>query len=214
VHQDAIALMISYLEQNPAVGIAGPRTFDAQGHLALTAYGRFTPFAILWQYLGIDWLFPNQVFGKFRRQISMAQQPFDTVWVQGSCMMIRREVYVQIGGLDEALFLFAEEPDFCERAIAAGWRIVHIPAAQIEHHESTTISNYPLVKMRHYHRSPLHYFRKRQKPVSVLTLKLGFTLELAIKFLIRLVQLTWLADTRERARLAAYPTVLKEIWQF
>jgi GT2 family glycosyltransferase len=214
VHQSAISTMAANLESNDAVGIAGPRTLDTQGRLSLTAYGAYTPFSILWQYFGLDRLFPYHVFGEYRRSSQTSDGPFEVAWVQGSCIMIRREVWEQIGGLDEGFFLFTEEPDFCARAKMAGWRTVHIPGAEIEHRESNTISSYPLVKMRHYHRSPLHYFRKRGQHLNVLILKIGFTLELIVKLLLRFFQFGWLADPRARARLLAYPVVLGEVWMY
>jgi hypothetical protein len=68
--------------------------------------------------------------------------------------------------------------------------------------------------MRHYHRSPLHYFRKRGQHHNVLILKVGFTLELIVKLLLRFFQFGWLADPRARARLLAYPVVLGEVWMY
>jgi GT2 family glycosyltransferase len=91
---------------------------------------------------------------------------------------------------------------------------MYFPGAQVYHLEAATTSRYPLVKMRHFHRSPLYYFRKRGKGKAVIALKIGFSLELVVKFLIRLVQLSWLRSPNARARLQAYPVVIGEIWRF
>ena len=45
--------------------------------------------------------------------------------------MLKRPVYEQIGGLDEDIFLFTEEADFCERAFQAGWLTYYVPAATL-----------------------------------------------------------------------------------
>jgi len=58
----------------------------------------------------------------------------DADWVEGSCVLVRREVLEQIGFLDP---LFApayfEEVDFCRRARRAGWRVAIASNAIIEH---------------------------------------------------------------------------------
>src|SRR5690606_18102333 len=55
-------------------------------------------------------------------------------WMQGSALMCRREVYAQIGGLDEGYVMFYEELDWCKRGKDAGWRAVYLGTAQIIHH--------------------------------------------------------------------------------
>jgi GT2 family glycosyltransferase len=213
VRGDALGELQRFVSKQPHVGIVGPRTFDVDNRVSLTAHDSYTPVTILWQYLGFDRLIPHHIYGTYRRKGQQATDPFEVRWVQGSCMMFRREVYEQIGGLDEELFLFSEEPDYCERAATAGWHVYYVPTAEIDHYESTTVSRYPLVKIRNYHISPLHYFRKRQKGGAILVLQFGFTLELLMKLMIRFLQLSWLRNTTARARLLAYLVVIKEVWQ-
>lgn len=54
-------------------------------------------------------------------------------WVAGAVMLVRREVIERVGLLDEGIFLFAEEWDWCFRIRAAGWRILSTPDARIVH---------------------------------------------------------------------------------
>lgn len=202
------------LESNSQAGIAGARTYDNQNKTALTAYPSMRAALILWQYLGLARIFPFIYYGYYRQQIEKAKRPFAVGWVGGHCLMMRREVYMQTGGLDPKLFLFMEEPDLCERAAEHGWNTYFVPQATVIHQESTTISRYPLVKMRHYHISPLHYFRKRGQKNAVRLLKIGFIVEIIVKWLVRLVQSSFMRDTAQKARLAAYPVVLNEVWRY
>jgi GT2 family glycosyltransferase len=55
-------------------------------------------------------------------------------YLSGACLMTRREVVAQIGGLDEGYFLFFEDTDWCWRMHQGGWRVVEVPAAQVVHH--------------------------------------------------------------------------------
>lgn len=54
-------------------------------------------------------------------------------WVNGACMMVRRDVIKQIGGLDEGYFIYAEEIDWCYRMRKAGWQVYFTADAEIIH---------------------------------------------------------------------------------
>lgn len=212
VEPDTLTRMVEYLEEYPQVGIAGPRMYDGEGHIALTAYPTFSPLMILWQYVGLDRIFPYAIYGRYRRQCEQATEPFAVETVQGSCFWIRREVYEQIGGLEEAFFLFCEEPDYCERARSTGWEVMYLPAAHVTHFESTTVSRYTSARLRSYHLCPLIYFRKRQRSGAVTVLKLGFTFELAGKLAVRLLQIA-LGRREFGPHAKAYIRILIDIWK-
>lgn len=214
VDDQAFAQMISFMEAHPEVGIVGPCTFDEHDKVAVTARTPYRPLNILWQYVGLDWVFPNHVYGVYRRACETATEPFEVGWVQGSCLMLRDKVYQKIGGLDEGFFLFCEEPDFCDRAFKAGWKTYFLPSARIHHLESSSVSRYPLRKLHHHHISPLYYFRKRQQRRSVIILKLGFSLELIAKSLIRLGLDSIHHKKPSLGRAKNYWIVLAEVWRY
>lgn len=56
--------------------------------------------------------------------------------VTGACMMVRREVFEQAGGMDEALAVAFNDVDFCLRVGRAGYRNVFTPYAELFHYES------------------------------------------------------------------------------
>lgn len=61
--------------------------------------------------------------------------------VTGACMMIRRNVYEQAGGLDELLQVAFNDIDFCLRLRRLGYRTVWTPFARLYHHESASRGN-------------------------------------------------------------------------
>jgi GT2 family glycosyltransferase len=62
--------------------------------------------------------------------------------VTGACMMLRKEVFEQMGGFDEAYTLAFNDVELCVRAIQAGYRVVYTPFARAIHHEGATRSTY------------------------------------------------------------------------
>jgi GT2 family glycosyltransferase len=55
-------------------------------------------------------------------------------WVTGGCLLVRRDCFEQLGGLDEGFFLYYEDADFCRRAAEAGWSVVYDPDVEVTHH--------------------------------------------------------------------------------
>lgn len=58
--------------------------------------------------------------------------------VTGACLLVRRRLYAELGGLDERFAVAYNDIDFCLRVTAAGYRNVWTPFAELVHHESAT----------------------------------------------------------------------------
>lgn len=59
--------------------------------------------------------------------------------VTAACALVRRDLYLQLGGLDEENLAVAfNDIDFCLRLRDAGWQIVWTPHAELTHHESAS----------------------------------------------------------------------------
>jgi GT2 family glycosyltransferase len=56
--------------------------------------------------------------------------------VTAACMMVRRAVFDEVGGFDEALAIAFNDVDLCLRIQAAGYRNVYLPHVELYHHES------------------------------------------------------------------------------
>ncbi len=58
--------------------------------------------------------------------------------VTAACLAVRREVYEEVGGLDEKLEVAFNDVDFCLRVLAKGYRNVWTPHAELYHYESAS----------------------------------------------------------------------------
>ncbi len=54
-------------------------------------------------------------------------------WISGCCMLIRSDVYRALGGLNEALEFYGEEPEFCSRLSKSGYETWLVQEATIIH---------------------------------------------------------------------------------
>ncbi len=128
----ATAAMAAYLDAHPAVGVVGPKLVNADGSLQPSCW-RFPSPARAW--LEATWvagLFGvDHPAGDYRRWPHDAERSVD--WVIGACLMVRRLVVEQVGGFDEAFFMYAEETDWQRRIRDAGWDVVLLPTAVVTH---------------------------------------------------------------------------------
>jgi GT2 family glycosyltransferase len=58
--------------------------------------------------------------------------------VTAACLLVRREAYESVGGLDERLRVAFNDVDFCLRLREAGYRNLWTPFAELYHHESAS----------------------------------------------------------------------------
>lgn len=80
-------------------------------------------------------LFPRDSFGYFSRNALISS--FSAV--TAACLIVRKSIYQQVGGLNEAdLAVAFNDVDFCLRIREAGYRNVYTPYAELYHHESAT----------------------------------------------------------------------------
>lgn len=69
--------------------------------------------------------------------------PFQADYISGCAMLVRRDVFQEIGGYDPTFFLFAEEVDFCQRARSAGFVLGAAPQAHVLHKVSLSTNQDP-----------------------------------------------------------------------
>lgn len=63
----------------------------------------------------------------------------EVAWVTGAAMAFRREVWEQIGPLDESFRFYCQDLDFCLRAQESGWRVAVVPGFRVVHSRGATI---------------------------------------------------------------------------
>ncbi len=128
----ALETLCKYLHTHPAVGAVGPRLLNADGSLQASCWKFPSPARSWYESVGLAAALPNhRIFGDYYRWAHDEERRVD--FVIGACLMLRREVYEQVGGFDEEFFLYAEETDWQKRMTQAGWPIVFLPSAQVTH---------------------------------------------------------------------------------
>ena len=159
VQPETLAKLVDYLDANPAVGIIGPHTLNSDGSHQSTRRRFPTLLTGIFESSWLAAFAPAHIESDYRMLGTDDHAILDCDWAQGSALMLRREVYAQIGGLDEGYTMYSEEMDFCKRAKSAGWRVVYHGGAFITHHGGKSSEQAADQTQLHFHASKLRYFR-------------------------------------------------------
>ena len=75
--------------------------------------------------------------GRILSHIEKDEGQYDSVheifWATGACMLVRADLYWELGGLDEDFFAHMEEIDFCWRAKNHGYKVMCCPTSVVYH---------------------------------------------------------------------------------
>jgi GT2 family glycosyltransferase len=147
VSEKAIAELVGLLENNSDIGIAGPLLVGDGGTAEDEHCGaKKTPFSIIKAKIA-------------RRKISKLSEATEVEWISGGAMMVRKDLFSELGGFDENYFMYYEDVDFCLRARRRNARVVVNPRAKVFHSGGKSYKDNK-AKKKHYYVSQDYYLRK------------------------------------------------------
>jgi N-acetylglucosaminyl-diphospho-decaprenol L-rhamnosyltransferase len=161
----AVRALIAAGERHGAA-VVGPRILDRDGKLAWSQR-RFARIRSTWsQALFLHRIAPAASWvDEVVRDAGAYERPHATEWLSGACLLVRRDVYEQLGGIDEHYFMYCEDMDLCRRVWDAGHPVWFEPGAVARHiggASSTQGATLPLMA-----RSRVRYARRHFKPLAV-----------------------------------------------
>lgn len=159
VLDDALEMMLTFMERHPDIGALGPQLLNSDGSVQ-SSRRRFPTLATgFFESTWLDSLAP----GVLRRYYAL-DLPDDATagvdWLNGACIMVPLATYKRVGGMDEAYYMYSEELDWCRRIVEAGWRVVYYPEARVIHHYGKSSEQAVTARHINYQRAKLRYFRK------------------------------------------------------
>ena len=166
----AVRTLLDYLRAHPRVAIVGPALLRQDGGIEHSARGFPDHFTFLFnRYSLLTRLFPNN---RFSRRYLLSdwdhRSEREVDWLSGAFLLVRRAAIDQVGGFDEAFFMFNEDVDWCRRMKLAGWANVYVPDAQVVHHVGASRSRVAPRVIVERHRGMIHYFHKHHPTNPVL----------------------------------------------
>lgn len=123
--------LLALARLRPRAAVVGPRLLNADGSFQ----SGLAPFPDLGREVLIVSGLGRALFGPtYPSQAPAVERgPAAGDWVGGACMLLRREAFDELGGLDEGYFMYAEELDLCRRLRNADWQVWYEPDAVVVH---------------------------------------------------------------------------------
>lgn len=135
VTNDWIRPLRQFMEQRPSIGAVQPK---------ILSYSDFKEgkSPLQFEYAGASGGFLDKngypfcrgrIFDCCETDTGQYDEPMPIFWATGAALMIRTEIYLEAGGLDEAFFAHMEEIDLCWRIHLLGKEIWVVPSSVVYH---------------------------------------------------------------------------------
>jgi N-acetylglucosaminyl-diphospho-decaprenol L-rhamnosyltransferase len=183
----AVDALLAATERWPRAATLGPLIHTDDGTIypsarALPSLSRGIGHALL------GWCWPANPWTASYR--SERGEPVESAvgWLSGSCLLVRHEAFLSVGGFDPAYFMYFEDVELAYQLTARGWLNVYVPSASITHlGGAATRLHKPRMTAAH-HDSAYRYLARRYAgprwaPVRAL-LWLGLKARLAVSQLV------------------------------
>lgn len=181
----SIQALINYMENNPQVGVVGPKLLNLDGTLQPSTYSFPTLIRSFGSISGFrDWLdtkpgfleliskFIDRAPGKSRLWDHNSTCEVDTL--KGACLLIRMEALKKVGLMDEVSLMYVEETEWLYRFKENGLKVVFLPLAEIVHYGrvSSTKMGKMFIRIEET-KGLLNYFEKHGSGLTYFLFRVG-----------------------------------------
>jgi len=201
---NSLERMIDFLDQNHDVSVVGPRNVYPDGS-AHVSYGRAWGIreVLMWRVL------PYRIPRLLHDRMSHYKEE-DVLFVSGSCLLIRREIFDEIGGYDPEYFLCVEDVcDLCIRARKTGSRVVFLANEEVMHLTGRSALQAPYLVVWQGIRGTVYHFLKHKGVLQALLV--SFMLGAASGFRLVIAGILSIAKKKYRNVARIYACVLRDL---
>ena len=160
VKEDIFSSALKIFNANNKLGILSPNLLRENGQPQKMAYNYFPTF---WRLITRK--------SKQEMKIPKAARLLKVDWVSGCALIIKRDLFNQLGGWDDNFFLYFEDVDLCKRAKQAGYQVMVDLTANLIHlgGKSLQLSQ---ERKRYYYEAQDYYFGKNNKKIERILIKI------------------------------------------
>lgn len=132
---NAIKILFDFMEQNCQCGACGGNLFDINlkpDHSTRFELPYMTLKTEIDLYLNIPKILLFKLLKK-RNDFNYSRFPKKVGYIVGADLMIRKNIFLSIGGFDQDFFMYHEEVELLYRLVKSGYDIFSVPDARIIH---------------------------------------------------------------------------------
>ncbi len=168
--KQAIDKLIKFMDEHPDCGISSCKLVSSDGRLQ--SNGGDLPFGISL----LVWLYNLEFFGNVPNFHRTDKNYYDQVrevgWVGGTVMVIKSEVLKKVGLLNEDIFMYFEDTEFCYQAHQQGFKVMINPSVVAEHVSGASSNDPKLKQWTGEYKGLIYFYNKYFGAMSAFLIKL------------------------------------------
>ena len=129
VTEDWLKAPIKFLEANPSYVACQPKIIDEKSPHSFEYAGASGGYI---DVLGYPFC-RGRLFETLEEDLGQYDTVKDVFWASGAALFVKREAYIETGGLDASFFAHQEEIDLCWRFLNRGYKIACVPQSTVYH---------------------------------------------------------------------------------
>lgn len=161
VAEDTFEKVLQFAKTKEALGILGCKLIDGTGNfLPECKRGLPTPWVAFTKIFGLYKFFPKSyLFNKYYAQHLSENESGEVDVLVGAFMVMKRELYLQVGGFDENCFMYSDDIDLSYLVKKAGFRNYYFHETSVIHYKGeSTVRDEKYVKR---FSEAMHFFYKK-----------------------------------------------------
>ncbi len=175
VQEDTVKEMIDFMSKHPDAGAASCKVLNADGTLQKTCRRGFpTPWVAFTRISGLSSVFPkSKTFGQYNLTYLDPGQTHEVDAIGGSFMFVPRRVFTEVGGFDEAYFMYGEDIDLCYKIKMAGYKVYYTPQTTAIHFKGESTRRSGINQTYEFYRAMNVFVEKRYGSGTLLSILLN-----------------------------------------
>ena len=168
VAEDTFSKVLAFAKKQSDLGIVGVKLIDGTGNfLPESKRGIPTPFVAFTKITGLYKMFPkSKIFGKYYAEHLDENQTGKIEILVGAFMLMKRDLYLEIGGFDEKCFMYSDDIDLSYTVLKAGKSNYYFHETTVIHYKGeSTVKDGTYMKR---FQEAMQFFYQKHFKVSVL----------------------------------------------
>lgn len=161
--------LCEYLLTHSRAGIVGPKLTGTDGNIQRDcARRRPTLRSTVFNIMGITSLFGHPYWASEYLADYMRDQSAE--FISGGCLVIRKDVFQEVGGFSAPYFMYGEDADLCFKCRKRGYRNRYLASAEVVHRGGASSAKTKNAKIfEHWHfKSRREFFKNHGRPAFLL----------------------------------------------
>jgi GT2 family glycosyltransferase len=169
VIEGCLEKLISFLNLNPAYGAAAPQMLNEDGTTQHSVRDFPTYWKMLCEFSLLAYIFPrSRSFGGWKMKYLDYSKDSDVPQPMAAGLLIRKDVLVKAGNLDERFEMFFNDVDLCRDIHDIGYKIRLLSEARMFHKHGASVKKDRIRMIKIWNRDCLKYFEKHHRNILLL----------------------------------------------